>query len=164
MRLATLRPSTTYGRQNSSVAKMSDRASPAGLAGVDEGDAPGDSHAKSAKPDNATAPKRITTIELPVSHNQVLPAGYRTGDTHPLINRRLRLDNTNKTGTNGRLNRRGFGHGEMARVVVPGAPHHVTQRGNRRQRTFFGAADNWPICRSPPRNSRRGASRSGPTA
>lgn len=25
----------------------------------------------------------------------------------------------------------------MARVVVPGFPHHVTQRGNRRQRTFF---------------------------
>ena len=29
----------------------------------------------------------------------------------------------------------------IARVVVPGYPHHVTQRGNRRQRTFFGAAD-----------------------
>jgi putative transposase len=25
----------------------------------------------------------------------------------------------------------------MARVVVPGMAHHVTQRGNRRQRTFF---------------------------
>lgn len=25
----------------------------------------------------------------------------------------------------------------MARVVVPNIPHHVTQRGNRRQRTFF---------------------------
>ncbi len=25
----------------------------------------------------------------------------------------------------------------IARVVVPGYPHHVTQRGNRRQRTFF---------------------------
>lgn len=25
----------------------------------------------------------------------------------------------------------------VARVVVPGYPHHVTQRGNRRQRTFF---------------------------
>jgi putative transposase len=25
----------------------------------------------------------------------------------------------------------------MARVVVPGYPHHVTQRGNRRQRVFF---------------------------
>ena len=28
-----------------------------------------------------------------------------------------------------------------ARVVVPGVPHHVTQRGNRRQPTFFSAAD-----------------------
>ena len=25
----------------------------------------------------------------------------------------------------------------MARVVVPRYPHHVTQRGNRRQQTFF---------------------------
>ena len=25
----------------------------------------------------------------------------------------------------------------MARIVVPGYPHHVTQRGNRRQETFF---------------------------
>ena len=25
----------------------------------------------------------------------------------------------------------------VARVVVPGFPHHVTQRGNRRQQTFF---------------------------
>ena len=29
----------------------------------------------------------------------------------------------------------------MARVVVPFYPHHVTQRGNRRQRTFFGDED-----------------------
>lgn len=29
----------------------------------------------------------------------------------------------------------------LARVVVPGLPHHVTQRGNRRQQTFFSAAD-----------------------
>ncbi len=29
----------------------------------------------------------------------------------------------------------------LARVVVPGCPHHVTQRGNRRQRTFFCDAD-----------------------
>jgi putative transposase len=29
----------------------------------------------------------------------------------------------------------------IARVVVPGYPHHVTQRGNRRQRTFFRDAD-----------------------
>ena len=25
----------------------------------------------------------------------------------------------------------------LARVVIPGLPHHVTQRGNRRQQTFF---------------------------
>ena len=29
----------------------------------------------------------------------------------------------------------------LARVVAPGLPHHVTQRGNRRQDTFFGADD-----------------------
>ncbi len=29
----------------------------------------------------------------------------------------------------------------MARVVVPGEPHHVTQRGVRRMETFFEAAD-----------------------
>lgn len=28
-----------------------------------------------------------------------------------------------------------------ARIVVPGIPHHVTQRGNRRQQTFFSDAD-----------------------
>ncbi|MCY3022203.1 MAG: transposase, partial [Planctomycetota bacterium] len=29
----------------------------------------------------------------------------------------------------------------LARVVVAGYPHHVTQRGNRRQRTFFNDDD-----------------------
>ena len=29
----------------------------------------------------------------------------------------------------------------LARVVVPGVPHHVTQRGNRRQETFFSEDD-----------------------
>ena len=29
----------------------------------------------------------------------------------------------------------------LARAVVPGVPHHVTQRGNRRQTTFFNDAD-----------------------
>ena len=29
----------------------------------------------------------------------------------------------------------------LARVVVPGIPHHITQRGNRRQETFFYEAD-----------------------
>jgi putative transposase len=26
----------------------------------------------------------------------------------------------------------------IARVVVPGVPHHITQRGNRREPVFFG--------------------------
>jgi putative transposase len=29
----------------------------------------------------------------------------------------------------------------LARLVVPGLPHHVTQRGNGRAQTFFGEAD-----------------------
>ncbi len=29
----------------------------------------------------------------------------------------------------------------IARVVVPGMPHHLTQRGNRRQQTFFSRND-----------------------
>jgi putative transposase len=29
----------------------------------------------------------------------------------------------------------------LARVIAPGYPHHVTQRGNRRQQTFFCEAD-----------------------
>jgi len=29
----------------------------------------------------------------------------------------------------------------LARVVIPGHPHHVTQRGNGRARTFFDDAD-----------------------
>ena len=29
----------------------------------------------------------------------------------------------------------------LARVVAAGLPHHVTQRGNRRQDVFFGDAD-----------------------
>ena len=29
----------------------------------------------------------------------------------------------------------------LARVVVPGLPHHIRQRGNRRQRTFFRDED-----------------------
>jgi len=35
-------------------------------------------------------------------------------------------------------------HGHMARiarVVALGVPHHITQRGNRRQQTFFGSDD-----------------------
>lgn len=29
----------------------------------------------------------------------------------------------------------------LARVVIPGVPHHITQRGNRRQKTFFHTTD-----------------------
>ncbi len=29
----------------------------------------------------------------------------------------------------------------LARIVVPTVPHHVTQRGNRRQTVFFGDGD-----------------------
>lgn len=29
----------------------------------------------------------------------------------------------------------------IARIVIPGIPHHVTQRGNRRQKTFFSDED-----------------------
>ncbi len=29
----------------------------------------------------------------------------------------------------------------MPRLVVPGYPHHVTQRGNRRMKTFFSRED-----------------------
>lgn len=29
----------------------------------------------------------------------------------------------------------------LPRLVVPGYPHHVTQRGNRRMKTFFSSAD-----------------------
>ena len=29
----------------------------------------------------------------------------------------------------------------MARVVIPGLPHHVTQRGNRREAIFFEDGD-----------------------
>ncbi len=29
----------------------------------------------------------------------------------------------------------------LARIVIPGLPHHVTQRGNRRETVFFGDKD-----------------------
>ena len=29
----------------------------------------------------------------------------------------------------------------LARMVIPGVPHHVTQRGNRRERIFFEVGD-----------------------
>ncbi len=35
----------------------------------------------------------------------------------------------------------GHGMARIARVVGPGIPHHITQRGNRRQQTFFSEDD-----------------------
>lgn len=32
----------------------------------------------------------------------------------------------------------------LARVAAPGLPHHVTQRGNRRQQFFLGLGDDPP--------------------
>ncbi|MEP3475828.1 MAG: hypothetical protein ABJN57_06395 [Hyphomicrobiales bacterium] len=29
----------------------------------------------------------------------------------------------------------------LSRIVIPGHPHHVTQRGNRREQTFFAEED-----------------------
>ena len=29
----------------------------------------------------------------------------------------------------------------IARIVVPGLPHHITQRGNRAERVFFEGGD-----------------------
>lgn len=34
----------------------------------------------------------------------------------------------------------------LARLVLPGVPHHVTQRGNGRQQTFFGDDDYRAYC------------------
>ena len=33
------------------------------------------------------------------------------------------------------------GMARLARLVIPGMPHHITQRGNRRQQTFFNDGD-----------------------
>jgi len=42
----------------------------------------------------------------------------------------------------------------LARIVVPGYPHHVTQRGNRRQVTFFCDVGIKPVIYSSPNASR----------
>jgi putative transposase len=34
-----------------------------------------------------------------------------------------------------------LGMARLARLVIPGLPHHITQRGNRRQQTFFNDGD-----------------------
>ncbi len=31
----------------------------------------------------------------------------------------------------------------LARLVVPGLPHHITQRGNRRQQVFLAMVPDW---------------------
>lgn len=36
----------------------------------------------------------------------------------------------------------------LARFIVPGIPHHVTQRGNRRERTFLEDGD-YPLYLNP---------------
>jgi putative transposase len=33
------------------------------------------------------------------------------------------------------------GMGRLPRLVLPGYPYHVTQRGNRREQTFFEEGD-----------------------
>jgi hypothetical protein len=38
----------------------------------------------------------------------------------------------------------------LARVVIPGHPHHVTQRGNGRAQTFFGDGERFIAICSPP--------------
>ncbi|TGZ38607.1 transposase, partial [bacterium M00.F.Ca.ET.162.01.1.1] len=35
----------------------------------------------------------------------------------------------------------------LARIVVPGLPHHVTQRGNGRATVFF-TSDDYALCKS----------------
>jgi putative transposase len=44
-----------------------------------------------------------------------------------------------------------------ARALFAGLPHHVTQRGNHRQRTFFGAGDNETYLRLLRENARKHA-------
>ena len=50
----------------------------------------------------------------------------------------------------------------IAGVVVPGLPHHVTQRGDRREPVFFEADDYRPIAGWPPRRRAAPAYQSGP--
>ncbi len=49
---------------------------------------------------------------------------------HPIPGTRTDIDTLGKIRSFGGMPR-------VARLVVPGLPHHVTQRGNRRQQTFF---------------------------
>jgi putative transposase len=52
----------------------------------------------------------------------------------------------------------------IARFVVPGLPHHVTQRGNRRERVFFGDDDTRSTAICSRINAGSKASRAGPIA
>jgi REP element-mobilizing transposase RayT len=52
----------------------------------------------------------------------------------------------------------------LARVVVPGHPHHVTQRGNGRARTFFADSDYALYRACSPKIATRPTSRCGPGA
>ena len=92
----------------------------------------------------------INTLDLPLSSFENLPThglqgnhlrvGYTSGVrqgrvTHTLFRPLVR---ENKQCT---LVRGGRCMPRIARVVAPNTPHHVTQRGNRRQITFFRDAD-----------------------
>ncbi len=78
------------------------------------------------------------TITMPgMSAVNGYAAQFTNGDTHNFCrNRRLTKNIRGTCCEQGRpLMPR------QARLVVPNAPHHVTQRGNRRQVTFFQDAD-----------------------
>jgi putative transposase len=49
----------------------------------------------------------------------------------------------------------------LPRLVVSGLPHHVTQRGNGRAKTFFGDADYALYCDLLAVSSRAAGARSG---
>ena len=48
------------------------------------------------------------------------------------------------------------GMARLARIVVPNAPHHVTQRGNRREPIFFEDGDQDIYCDLPAGQVRKG--------
>ena len=52
----------------------------------------------------------------------------------------------------------------IARIVAPGLPHHVTQRGNRRMQTFFRDEDYQEYLTLLPTGAGCTATASGPTA
>jgi hypothetical protein len=52
----------------------------------------------------------------------------------------------------------------LARIVVPGLPHHVTQRGNRRELIFFEDGDQKIYRNLLAEQTRRAGLRSGLTA